>query len=146
MRLTLAHDVKRLPTSWEAFSLLMLVGAGLYFPFWLSGQIDLPIASPLRWLGFACPLCGGTRAVGSLVLGHLGTALRYNPLALLLFVAMIWGAFSYLFLVLPMRRRVVLQATKPQMRLMWTMICLLFVANWAYVLYAGMYQVPMSQA
>jgi hypothetical protein len=146
MRLSIAKDVKRLPSSWEAFSLLMLAGAGLYFPFWLTGQLDIPLASPLRWLGFACPLCGGTRAVGSLVLGHLGTAVRYNPLALLLFAAMIWGACSYLFLVLPLRRRVVLEATKPQLRLMWTTISLLFVANWAYVLYAGMYLVPLSQA
>jgi hypothetical protein len=129
---------------WEGYSLMVLLGAAVYFPFWLGGVIELPLESPLRWFGFACPLCGGSRAVGSLVLGHVQTAVQYNPLALVLFAAMLWGAFSYFFLVLPFRRRVQLDASKPQTRALWIAIALVFIANWVYVLYAGMYRVPMT--
>lgn len=144
MRLMVAEDVRRTPSMWEGYSLLMLIGAAVYLPLWLTDTLTLPLESPLRWLGFACPLCGGTRAVGSLVLGRIGTAITYNPLALVLFAAMVYGVASYLFVVLPFGRRVQLDASKPQIRALWTTIALVFVANWAYVLYAGMYRVPMA--
>lgn len=144
MRLTLQRDVKRLPSPWEGFSLLILVGAAVYFPFWLTGRLELPFGSPLKFLGLACPLCGGTRAVGSLVLGRFEMAIQYNPMALLMLAAMVYGAASYLFLVLPLGRRLQLEATKGQMRALWTVVIVAFLANWAYVLFSGMYTVPMQ--
>lgn len=146
MRLTVQRDVKRLPSPWEGFSLLVLLFAAAYFPFWLTGVIDLPLGSPLKWLGFACPLCGGTRAVGSLALGRMADAVTYNPLALLILAAMFYGAGSYLFAVLPFRKRLQLEATKGQVRVLWAVVTLLFLANWAYVLVSGMHLVPMQHA
>ncbi len=146
MQLTVQREVKRLPSPWEGFSLLILLFAAVYFPFWLTGRVDVPFGSPLKWLGFACPLCGGTRAVGSLVLGRFEDAVSYNPLALVLLGAMIYGALSYLFVVLPFRRRLQLEATKGQMRALWTVVVLFFVANWVYVLVSGMHTVPMQHA
>lgn len=144
MRLVLATNVRRLPSAWEGFSLFVLGAAAIYLPLWLSGTFTLPLESPLRWFGFACPLCGGSRAVSSLVLGRLELALRYNPLALLMFGAMVYGALSYLLLVLPLGRRVELQATRGQVRWLWAGVLLLFAANWVYVLWARMYLVQMS--
>lgn len=146
MRLTFQRDVKRLPSPWEGFSLLILLGAAAYFPFWLTGQLELPLGSPLKFLGLACPLCGGTRAVGSLVLGRVETAVSYNPLALVLLAAMVYGAASYLFAVLPLGRRLQLEATKAEVRVIWTVVVIAFVANWAYVLVSGMHTVPMRHA
>lgn len=146
MRLTVQRDVKRIPSPWEGFSLLILVFAAVYFPFWLTGAIDLPLGSPLKYLGYACPLCGGTRAVGSLVLGRFEMAVTYNPLALILLAAMLYGAFSYLLHVLPFRRRLQLEATKGQVRVIWAVVVLFFVANWVYVLVSGMHNVPMQHA
>jgi len=144
MRLMIAREVRRKPNAWEAYSLFLVIGAALYFPFWLGGVIELPFESPLRYLGFACPLCGGSRAVGSLVLGRLGAALSYNPLALLLLLALLYGALSYLLFVLPFGRRVQLHASRTQWRVFWTLVVVVFVANWAYVLYSGMYREPMQ--
>ena len=95
---------------------------------------------------FACPLCGGTRAVGSLALGRMADAVTYNPLALLILAAMLYGAGSYLFAVLPFRKRLQLEATKGQVRVLWAVVTLLFLANWAYVLVSGMHLVPMQHA
>jgi hypothetical protein len=144
VRLTLARDVKRVPSPWEGFSLLILAAAAVYLPLWLSGTLEVPLGSPLKFLGLACPLCGGTRAVGSLALGHFEAALRYNPLALLILAAMLYGAGSFLFLVLPLRRRIQLEATPGQTRALWVVVGLLFAANWAYVLISGMHAVPMK--
>lgn len=82
--------------------------------------------------------------MGSLVLGRFEMAIQYNPMALLMLAAMVYGAASYLFLVLPLGRRLQLEATKGQMRALWTVVIVAFLANWAYVLFSGMYTVPMQ--
>jgi hypothetical protein len=143
MRLRVAKLENRVPSPWEAYSLFLLIGAAIYVP--LSKIMwTPPVESPLRYFGFACPFCGGTRAVISLVTGRLLLAVKYNPFAIVMFALLIWGAISYVFLVMPWKRRVVLDATKKQVGLFWSGVAAVLVVNWAYVLWAGMYRVPLE--
>jgi hypothetical protein len=121
----------------------MLAAAAVVLPLTFMGHIDLP-SSVLRIFGAACPLCGGTRAVTSVFLGRFELAVRYNPLALAIFVLMVYAAASYLLLVLPFGRRVALFTTPRESFLLKGLIVAAFLANWAYVLYAGMYRVPLQ--
>ncbi len=143
MRLRVTMAANRAPSPWELYSLVLLVGAAVYIP--LAYAVDwLPeLHSPLRYVGMACPLCGGTRAVTAAALGRVGTALMYNPLALLVLLLLLWGAFSYLFLVLPRRRRVVLETTRRERIALWAIALALLLANWAWVLWSGMYEEPL---
>ena len=144
IRLKVAKLQKRVPSPWEAYSLTILLGAAIYIP--LSYMVDwLPdLKSPLRYMGGACPLCGGTRAVTALVTGRVLLAVKYNPLALVIFALFIWSMISYLFIVVPFKRRIVLVVTKKQRRVFWLVVLMAFFANWAYVFYAGMYKVPLD--
>jgi hypothetical protein len=142
MRIRVAKLENRFPSPWEAYSLLLLIGAAIYIPLSYMHFVP-PVHSPLRYLGMACPLCGGTRAVTALCTGQPLLALQYNPFALLMFALLVWGAASFFFLVLPVKRRVVIDATKAQIATFWTCVGIGILANWAYVLWAGMYDVPL---
>jgi hypothetical protein len=50
--------------------------------------------------GWDCPGCGGTRALHQLFTGHLGAALSYNVLAVLILPVLLWGLFVALTKVL----------------------------------------------
>ncbi|MCZ7607290.1 MAG: DUF2752 domain-containing protein [Planctomycetota bacterium] len=142
IRLRVAPVENRLPSPWELYSLVLLVGAAVYIPLSYITWVP-PVESPLRYTGLACPLCGGTRAVTALCTGQFGLALRYNPLALVVFALLVWGAISWLFMVLPFRKRVSIEASRGQIALFWVLAGIALVGNWAYVLWAGMYQVPL---
>lgn len=143
MRLYVANLEKRFPSPWEMYSLFLLIGAAIYIP--LSYVMwTPPVESPLRYLGYACPLCGGTRAVTALCTGQFLLAVKYNPFALMVFVFLVWGAISYLFLVIPFKKRVVLEASKRQIALFWVLMACIMIANWGYVLWSGMYKVPLK--
>jgi hypothetical protein len=143
MRLRVDKLENRFPSPWEAYSLVLLIGAAIYIP--LSYMNYAPaVHSPLRYLGMACPLCDGTRAVTALCTGQVLLAIKYNPFALLMFALLVWGAISFFFVVLPLKRRVVIDATKAQTALFWTCVGVAILANWAYVLWAGMYDVPLA--
>ena len=144
MKLRVAQVEKRWPSPWEAYSLVVLLGAAVYIPLSYMTNWMPSLHSPLRYSGSACPLCGGTRAVTALMTGQLALAVKYNPLALVIFALFIWSLISYVFLVLPFKRRVVVETTKSQRRVVWTVVILAFVANWAYVFHAGMYNVPLE--
>jgi hypothetical protein len=143
MRIRVARIENRIPSPWEAYSLFLLIGAAIYIP--LSYVMwTPPVESPLRLFGFACPFCGGTRAVTALVTGHFLLALKYNPFALIVFAMLVWGAISFFFLVVPAKKRVVVDATRGQIAVFWSVVGLALIANWAYVLWAGMYRVPLE--
>jgi hypothetical protein len=144
MRVLLDKPANRFPSPWELYALLLLAGAAVYIP--LSYAVDwMPaIHSPLRYTGFACPLCGGTRAVTALMLGRYELAVRYNPLALVVFALLVWGALSWLFMVLPFKRRLVIDGSKNLRRAFWFAVAAVFVANWVYVAIAKMYEVPLN--
>ncbi|MCC6466536.1 MAG: DUF2752 domain-containing protein [Planctomycetes bacterium] len=145
MRVVLAKNVSRAPTPWELYSLIVVGGAAVYIPFFMLRGLHLP-SSPTRELwNFPCPLCGGTRSVASLMLGRLDVAFQYNPLAPLVLAVLVLTVAHYLLLVLPAGRRVVLQATPPQRKVLIALLVLVFVANWAYVLIARMYDVPLRE-
>ena len=145
MRVVLAKNVSRAPTPWELYSLIVVGGAAVYIPFFMLRGLHLP-SSPTRELwNFPCPLCGGTRSVASLMLGRLDVAFQYNPLAPLVLAVLVLTVAHYLLLVLPAGRRVVLQATPPQRKVLIALLVLVFVANWAYVLVARMYDVPLPE-
>lgn len=145
MRVVLAKNVSRAPTPWELYSLIVVGGAAVYIPFFMLRGLHLP-SSPTRELwNFPCPLCGGTRSVASLMLGRLDVAFQYNPLAPLVLAVLVLTVAHYLLLVLPAGRRVVLQATPPQRKVLIALLVLVFVANWAYVLVARMYDVPLRE-
>lgn len=143
MRIVLEKNASRAPTPWELYALIVTGGAAVYIPFFMLRGLHLP-ASPTRELwNFPCPLCGGTRSVASLMLGRLDVAFRYNPLAPLVLGVLLLTVANYLLLVLPLRRRVVLQATPGQRKVLTALLVAVFVANWAYVLWARMYDVPL---
>jgi hypothetical protein len=143
MRIRVDKLESRMPSPWELYSLALLIGAAIYIP--LSRVMwTPPVESPLRLLGYACPLCGGTRAVTALATGRFLLAVKYNPFALLVFALLVWGAISFFFLVVPMKKRVVIDATRAQVGIFWTVVGLMLIANWAYVLWAGMYNVPLE--
>jgi hypothetical protein len=143
MRLRVAQVENRIPSPWELYSLVLLVAAAIYIPLYYAFPGVPAVHSPLRYSGIACPLCGGTRAVTALALGRFELALHYNPLALVIFVALVWGAISFFFIVLPAKRRVILEATKGERRMLWMLLLSALIANWAYVLWAGMYEQPL---
>jgi hypothetical protein len=143
MKVVIDHPEKRWPGTFEAFSIVMLSAAVILVPVTLARQVDLP-TSILRFMGGACPLCGGTRAVTALCLGRFETAVTYNPLALIIFVMMLYASVSYLAIVLPFGRRPVLYTTPREGFLLKSLIVTAFIANWAYVLWAGMYRVPLA--
>jgi hypothetical protein len=143
MKLSIETPLRRLPGMFEAFSIFTLASAAVLIP--LALATDVPVGtSPLRFLGLACPLCGGTRAVTAFCLGRLETAILYNPLALVIFVSMVYSSLSYLFFVLPTGRRLVLMTTRGEARALTALLATCFAANWGYVLWAGMYRVPLT--
>lgn len=143
MKLVIDQPEKRWPGMFELFSITMLVAGAIMVPLSMYSDVPLP-HSILRAFGGACPLCGGTRAVTAMFLGRIETAIRYNPLALVIFVLMLYSAVSYLFVVLPFGRRPVLYTTRVEGFLLKSLIVLAFLANWAYVLWAQMYNVPLA--
>jgi hypothetical protein len=144
VRIRIDRPEKRTPSVWELYSLALIIGAAIYIPLsyvvtWLP-----PVHSPLRYVGFACPLCGGTRAVTALALGRFELAVTYNPFALLVLIFLVWGVASYLFVVLPFKRRVVFEGSTGERRAFWTGVLVLALANWGWVYWSGMYQKPLE--
>lgn len=143
MRIAVAPVRKRVPSPWELYSLIILLGAAIYIPLSYLVPGVPEIHSPLRYAGTACPLCGGTRAVTALFTGQVALAFRYNPLAIGLLLALLWGAFSYLAMVLPFQKRVEFSTTVRERVVLWSLFVLALVANWAYILWSGMFEVPL---
>lgn len=142
--LRLAHLKSRFPSPWELYSLLVLAGAAVFIPASYLTTWMPEVHSPLRYSGLACPLCGGTRAVTALCTGQFALAFKYNPLAVGVFAVFLWAMFSWFFMVLPFKRRVEIVAPRKVIALLWTLVGLLFLLNWVYVLWAGMYEVPLK--
>src|SRR5713226_2094358 len=67
------------------------VGVAIAFVLGLIGLPPVEFHSPLHYLGIMDPLCGGTRALRDMALGHWGTAWTYNPLSVVLFLGA-WAA------------------------------------------------------
>lgn len=143
MRVRIDQPANRFPSPWELYSLIVLVGAAVYIPLSYFTTWFPEIHSPMRYSGAACPLCGGTRAVTALVTGQFVLAFRYNPLAVFVFAAFLFAMFNWFALVVPFRRRIVFEFSPLQVKVLWILFGVSLLANWAYVLWAGMYDVPL---
>lgn len=69
---------------------LILIPVSLFYRYVWIPKIHLPCVLD-TFFGIYCPGCGGTRAVGALLHGHLILSLWYHPLVL--YTAVIWGGF-----------------------------------------------------
>ncbi len=65
--------------------------AGALFYYVLLPHISLPPCIMYTFFGLYCPGCGGTRALISLLHGHILLSLWYHPLVL--YAAVLYGAF-----------------------------------------------------
>lgn len=57
----------------------------------------LPVCPTKLLLGIDCPGCGGLRMVYSLLHGDLGAALRFNALALVALVLLLWAFVAWTY-------------------------------------------------
>lgn len=143
MRVFIETNGSRKPSWWEAYCLLLVLGAAVYIPLSYTFDFHLPGAPTRELFNVPCPLCGGTRAVTALCLGRFGEAWEYNPLAIFVFSFLMLSILHWL-VALVTRRRIAIEATKRQGRIFWLVISLIFIANWIYVLTAGMWEQPLS--
>lgn len=69
--------------------LTVTVGCGAGAAFLLWSGAPLPKCLLHTWTGIPCPGCGSTRAFRQFLVGHLGAAFVFNPLATLGFLGII---------------------------------------------------------
>lgn len=101
--------------------------------FLLAWQLALPRCGMLRWFGLPCPFCGSTRALAAVAAFDVPSAIRLNPLTLLLLASssvwfLIWSAELFLrrrFIPWErlLERKVFVQILLPS----------LVLANWIYL-------------
>lgn len=120
------------------------VSGALLIGSYLLGRVHLPIQTCtfLSWTGIPCPLCGGTRAFSSMVVGDGSAAFTQSPLASLFFVGVVvvfaWNALA-LATGLRIRRGRWLRFESRRKRWAFGAIAaLLILANWGYRLQAGL--------
>ena len=86
-----------------------------------------------RWTGLPCPTCGTTRAAGRMLCGDPVGAWLCNPLI----VTAGAGYGALLILRVLFGRRVVLRLSRRRRALAWAAAGVLVLANWAYLIRAG---------
>ena len=123
----------------ECKAALAAAGAGLAAlaaAAWIPGRW-LPVCAFKAWTGQPCLTCGATRALRLLPAGHIGGALRVQPLlTLALFAAGAWTAYAAAgaLLHLPRLRP---HPTRRESRLLVVAGVAFVLANWAYLLATG---------
>lgn len=99
---------------------------------WVSHRYapDVTLCHFKRITGVACPTCGLTRGVTTMLHGDVAGGLRYNPFVL--------GAGLVLLAVLAARlllaRLPRLEFSAKEKRIAWVALIVLLLANWAYVI------------
>ena len=110
------------------------LASGVFGYFWLHWQLPLPECVVVRWTGWPCPTCGGTRMARTLLAGKFWEALRFNPLLMAATVAgAIYFAYSAVTLTLRLRR---FRFGKLSEKFGYVCRCgaiILFLTNWIYL-------------
>lgn len=136
MRIELVQVCRR--PAWPLWAVLIVLtwSALGALAIWLSTHFGRTVELCLikRFTGIACPTCGFTRGVLSLLHGHAVQAWLYNPLlnsALALF-------FAATVIRVIFARGVQISLTRAERSVAWIVAVALFFVNWAYViLYVG---------
>lgn len=80
--------------------------------------------------GIPCPTCGSTRAVKSFAAFDLVEGISHNPLVIVsLMIGLMWLALHVVG-----RVRLTVSLTRPERRVVWTVLIAAFLANWAWVI------------
>lgn len=117
---------------WAVLIVLLWMGLGAA-AILLMAHLDRPVDLCLikRCTGAACPTCGFTRGVLSLLHGQICQAWLYNPLLYSLLVVF----FSATAIRVIFARSVRINLTSTERLITWILVFALFLANWAYVIF-----------
>ncbi|MGC8762299.1 MAG: DUF2752 domain-containing protein [Acidobacteriota bacterium] len=126
------------PPAWIFVGIgLLLLGAGVFLVMEVLPQGLRPACGFHAVTGKPCPTCGMTRSLGALFHGRLREALRLNPLAAVVFgILALWVAAGALSRLAGRNLRV--ETTPREERLLWVLLLLAFLGNWAYLWVAGL--------
>lgn len=117
---------------WAVLIVLVWMGLGAAAVL-LMAHLDMPAELCLikRFTGIACPTCGFTRGVFSLLHGNITQAWLYNPL--LFSVLILFFTAAAVRIILGRSVRVYLTDTERQIA--WILSFALLFVNWAYVIF-----------
>ena len=91
-----------------------------------------------RLTGLPCPACGSFRCAEQLAAGHIWEAWLTQPLvASLVFMAVIYAAYSWVVVLFKLPRLRVEGITRGQRWLMLGLTAAAILANWAYIILRG---------
>lgn len=133
MKIEIVHT-SRLPR-WPSWAVLLVLvwsicGTAMVY---LSAYFHQPAQLCLfkRLTGVACPTCGFTRGVISLLHGHIVQAWLYNPLLYLILAF----AFAAVAVRIISARSVRINLTGRERSTAWVLSGVLFFINWLYVIF-----------
>jgi len=120
----------------ELLALGVLGSAGVLGLAWLLLGLPTPRCPFHAFTGLPCLTCGGTRCVKNLLVGHVGTALAWNPLVFLgLGAAALFMLYASMVLVFRLPRvRVILESAR-EANLARIAVALTAAANWIYLIF-----------
>lgn len=126
------------PPAWVFVGVgLCLLAAGVVLASEVLPQRWSPVCGFHAVTGKPCPTCGTTRSLMALFRGRILEALRDNPLAALVFgLLALWvaaGAVSRLA-----GRNLFVEIPPREEKLLWLLLLLAFLLNWAYLWTAGL--------
>ncbi|MHC4315521.1 MAG: DUF2752 domain-containing protein [Planctomycetota bacterium] len=100
---------------------------------WLSSYLDRAVTLCLikRVTGLPCPTCGFTRGVLSLLSGRPGQGWLYNPLLFSVLGLFVAATGIRVFFA----HAVTIRLSRRERAIAWLLAGVLFVANWAYVIF-----------
>ena len=133
MKIEVVQVCRRPP--WPLWAVLIVLGwMGLgAAAVLLIAHLDRPVELCLikRCTGIACPTCGFTRGVLSVLKGHVVQAWLYNPLLF----SVLGLFFSATAVRVILARSVRIYLTGTERRIAWILAFALLFVNWAYVIF-----------
>ena len=135
MRLTLRRlSAAELDPELVAFA--VLAASGAFATAWLALKLPTPVCVFHQLTGLPCLTCGGTRCMKNLLAGHVGTALGWNPLVFIFFVAAgVFLIYAAAVTALRLPRIRVDSVTPREANILRLVIVLVAAANWIYEIY-----------